>query len=119
EAANRATPVNEQMPLWRHGAQDYGLVSYPEWGTRRITEAQVREWATARFNRDNAALWIAGERVPDGLRLDLPEGTRWQLPRESSALPVTPAYFSTDAPLIVLDAQVPRTRPAVLYRRLL
>jgi hypothetical protein len=119
EAANRPTPVNEQMPLWRHGARDYGFVSYPEWGTRRLTEGQVQEWATTRFNRANAVLWIVGERVPDGLRLDLPEGTRWQLPPESSALPVTPAYFSTDAPVIVLDARLPRTRAAVLYRRLL
>jgi zinc protease len=119
EAANKPTAVNEQMPLWRHGARDYGLLSYPEWGMHILTKEQVRQWAVARFNRRNVVLWIAGDRVPDGLRLDLPDGDRWRLPRESSALPVTPAYFSTGSPLIVMEAQVPRTRAAVMHTRLL
>jgi zinc protease len=119
EAANKSTGVNDQMPLWRHGARDYGLLSYPEWGMRTLTEEQVRQWALTRFNRANAVLWIAGDRVPNGLHLDLPDGDRWPLPHESSALPVTPAYFSTGSQVIVMDAQIPRTRAAVMHTRLL
>jgi hypothetical protein len=115
EAAGRGITVNHEMPLWRHGARDFGLVSYPEWGTHTVTGEQITSWAAQRFTRGNAVLWIAGDGVPTGLRLDLPDGPRRSLPAESSALPVTPAYFAGSTPMIVMDAQVPRTRAAVVY----
>jgi hypothetical protein len=37
-------------------------------------------------------LWVAGDAVPAGLRLDLPAGVR-RPPPVSAALPRTPAYF--------------------------
>ncbi|MGY0235056.1 insulinase family protein [Longispora urticae] len=112
-------PADQQHPLWRHGARDFGLVSYPQWGVRTLTAARVTAWAAERFTRENAVLWIAGERIPEGLRLDLPSGRRWPLPTASSALPVVPAYFSAGRQLIVLDAPVPRTAPSTVYARAL
>jgi hypothetical protein len=79
----------------------------------------VTDWAATRFNRNNVVLWIAGERIPAGLRLDLPDGKRWDLPAESSAVPVLPAYFTSGSPMIVLDAKIPRTGPATVYTRAL
>ena len=63
------------MPLWRHGARDYGVAAYPEWGLPAITADDLRAWAARYFTRDNAVLWVAGDRVPAGLRLHLPAGT--------------------------------------------
>jgi hypothetical protein len=119
ETASQPSPVNRHMPLWRHGARDFGLPSYPQWGTHTVTQEQVLAWAASRFNRANAVLWIAGDGVPGDLRLDLPDGERWSLPEPSTALPVTPAYFTAAAPAIVLDALVPRSAPATLYARAL
>ncbi|KKK06504.1 hypothetical protein LQ51_07825 [Micromonospora sp. HK10] len=119
EASNRPTPVNQMLPLWRHGARDFGLVSYPEWGMQSLREEQVLQWAHTYFNRANAVLWIAGDRIPSGLRLDLPDGQRWPLPPESSAAPTLPAYFAADSPILVMDGQVPRTRAAAAFARAL
>jgi zinc protease len=119
EASSRPAAVNQQMPLWRHGARNFGLVSYPEWGMRTLQAADVHAWARTWFTRDNAVLWIAGGQLPAGLRLDLPQGQRQELPQESSALPVTPAYFNSSSPFIVMDARAPRTQPATMYTRAL
>ncbi|WP_433074383.1 insulinase family protein [Dactylosporangium sp. CA-052675] len=119
EADNRADSVSQPLAVYRYGARDYGLAGLPEWGIHSLTAAQVAEWARTRFNRANAALWIAGDNIPPGLRLDLPDGDRWPLPPESSALPVTPAWFTGAAPAVVMNAPVPRTRAAAAYARLL
>ena len=34
--------VNGMLPMWRYGARDYGLVSYPEWGIDRLGPDDVR-----------------------------------------------------------------------------
>lgn len=119
EAAGRGTSVNGQLALWRHGARDFGLCGYPQWGIHTLTVEQVVDWAATRFTRGNAALWLAGNGIPAGLRLDLPDGIRWGLPAESSALPVTPAYFTAGADAVVLETVVPRSAAAALYSRLL
>ncbi|MCP2322285.1 hypothetical protein HDA40_000792 [Hamadaea flava] len=119
EAAGRPDGVNEHMPLWRHGARDYGLVSFPEWGMHTLTAEQVTASVRERFTRQNAVLWIAGAQIPDGLRLDLRDGRRWELPEPSSALPVTPAVFNGVPDRIVMEAPVPRTRAGAAYARLL
>jgi hypothetical protein len=93
EANGRSTGPAEQMALWRHGARDYGMPSYPEWGLPALTEDDLRDWVARYFTRDNAVLWVAGESVPAGLRLDLPDGVRRPHPAPSSALPVTPGWF--------------------------
>ncbi|MCZ1000456.1 insulinase family protein [Streptomyces mirabilis] len=104
-----------QLPLWRYGAQGYGLVSYPEWGVRGLRPDDVREWAGTWFTRDNAVLWIAGERLPAGLSLKLPAGRRCPMPAVTSALPTAPAYFSDGKGGVLLDAVVTDTTAARLY----
>ncbi|MEU6817254.1 insulinase family protein [Streptomyces sp. NPDC046860] len=104
-----------QLPLWRYGAQGHGLVSYPEWGVRDLGPDDVRHWARTWFTRGNAVLWVAGERMPEGLSLRLPEGGRMPMPAVTSALPETPAYFSDGSGGVLLDAVVADTAAARLY----
>ncbi|MFD8736840.1 insulinase family protein [Streptomyces sp. NPDC059618] len=104
-----------QLPLWRYGAQGYGLSSYPEWGVRQARPDDVRHWAQSWFTRDNAVLWIAGERLPAGLSLRLPGGERRPMPRVTSALPTAPAFFSEGQGGVLLDAVVTDTAAARMY----
>ncbi|WP_433793379.1 insulinase family protein [Actinoplanes sp. CA-252034] len=88
-----ARPDRDPLPMWRHGARGFGVVSYPEWALPGLTEAHLREWIAHWFTRDNAALWLAGD-VPEGLRLDLPAGIRQPPPPAATTLPATPAWFT-------------------------
>ncbi|MET8951604.1 insulinase family protein [Streptomyces sp. NPDC004533] len=115
EAAGRAHGPNHQLPLWRYGAQNYGLTSYDELGTRSLTADQVRHWAETRFTRDNAVLWITGDHVPDGLDLTLPGGSRIPAPVASGALPVRPAYIRGDDGRVVFDAVLRRSTAAAVF----
>ncbi|WP_327369326.1 M16 family metallopeptidase [Streptomyces sp. NBC_01217] len=119
EAAGRSTGPNHQLPLWRYGAQGYGLGSYSELGTWHLTADAVRDWARTRFTRDNAVLWITAETVPDGLDLALPAGTPQPLPAPTSALPITPAYITGDSGGVVLDGIVRRSTAASLFTEVL
>ncbi|GAB7049926.1 M16 family metallopeptidase [Catenuloplanes indicus] len=94
EEASRGNSVAEPLAIWRYGARGHGVVGYPEFGLAGLTADDLRGWAARWFTRANAMLWIAGDRVPAGLRLTLPDGgTRMPAPVVTSALPVTPAYF--------------------------
>ncbi|MGW4673932.1 insulinase family protein [Streptomyces sp. NPDC004324] len=104
-----------QLPLWRYGAQGYGLVSYPEWGVRDLRPDDLRHWAGTWFTRDNAVLWIAGERLPAGLSLKLPAGHRRPMPAVTSALPTAPAYFSDGKGGVLLDSVVGDSTAGRLY----
>jgi predicted Zn-dependent peptidase len=115
EWGSRVPPATEPMPLWRHGARDYGLVSFPEWGLAVVTADDLRAWAEQYFTRENAVLWIAGEDVPRGLALDLPSGHRRSVPAASSALPQTPAYFTGPSRATAMDAVVRRSVAATIY----
>ncbi|GID96338.1 M16 family metallopeptidase [Amorphoplanes digitatis] len=115
EHSSRTPQVTEPMSLWRYGARGHGLVSYPEWGLDMITPDDLRAWAARYFTRDNAVLWIAGRDVPAGLTLRLPAGERRAVPAVSSALPVTPAYFSGDARAVALEAVVRRRTAAGVF----
>ncbi|MFF5231821.1 insulinase family protein [Dactylosporangium sp. NPDC000521] len=108
EAAGRGGGVNRMLPMWRYGAQHYGLVSYPEWGIDRLGPDDVRAWANAWFTQANAVLWISGDRVPPGLRLRLPAGTLRPVPVASTILPATPAYFTGAAGGVVFDGVMRR-----------
>ncbi|MET7397669.1 insulinase family protein [Dactylosporangium sp. NPDC005572] len=119
EAEHRPESIGVALAVYRYGARDYGLAGLPEWGTHSLTAADVAEWVQTRFTRANAALWIAGDGIPPGLHLDLPDGERRTLPPESSALPMTPAWFAQNAPAIVLESPVPRVPAATAYTRLL
>ncbi|MEU0677733.1 insulinase family protein [Streptomyces sp. NPDC006172] len=113
EAAGRGG--GSQLPLWRYGAQSYGLSSYNELGTWSLTPDQVRHWAHTRFTRDNAVLWITSDRVPDGLDLTLPAGVRLPAPAPTSALPVTPAFIRGDDGQVALSAVLPRSTAAAVF----
>ncbi|MFD7445081.1 M16 family metallopeptidase [Streptomyces sp. NPDC059909] len=115
EAAGRSSGPAYDMPLWRYGAQGYGLPSYQELGLWRIDATAVRDWAATRFTRENAVLWITSDTVPEGLDLTLPSGPRHPLPAPTSALPHTPAYFEGDDGVVVLDAVVRRSTAASLF----
>ncbi|MER6415574.1 M16 family metallopeptidase [Streptomyces humidus] len=115
EAAGRGGGPQQQMPLWRYGAQGYGLSSYTELGTWGLTPDQVRSWAETRFTRDNAVLWITSDRIPDGLDLTLPAGSRFPAPAATSALPVTPAYISGDDGHVVLTSVLRRSTAASVF----
>ncbi|MHB9859702.1 M16 family metallopeptidase [Streptomyces sp. YIM S03343] len=115
EAAGRANGTNAQMPLWRYGAQGYGLSSYDELGTWSLTGEQLRHWAETRFTRDNAVLWITTDHVPDGLDLALPTGRRIPAPAATDTLPHTPAYVCGDDGHIVFDAVLRRSSAAALF----
>ena len=119
EAAGRQGGVGDSMPLWRYGARDYGLVSYDELGLSRLSADDVRNWAATRFTRQNAVLWITSDQVPTGLRLHLPEGPRQPVPRPSSALPITPAYFTERTNGVVFDAVVQRRTVASVFSAVL
>ena len=119
EAASRKAAVGDSMPLWRYGAQGYGLVSYEELGLSRLDVDDIRRWAGTWFTRQNAVLWITSDQVPSGLRLRLPEGTRHPAPRPSSALPTTPAYFSERVNGVVFDAVVRRRTAASMFSAVL
>ncbi|MFE5141617.1 insulinase family protein [Streptomyces fagopyri] len=115
EAAGRGNGPGTQLPLWRYGAQGYGLSSHSRLGTWNLTPDQVRDWARTRFTRDNAVLWITGDGAPDGLDLTLPAGTRVPAPTASSALPVTPAFIVGDDGHVVFDAVLPRSTAAAVF----
>ena len=112
EQAGRGRP---SLPVWRYGAQGYGLTSYPEWGVERVGGEEVAAWAAEWFTRDNAALWFAGERMPAGLELALPPGTRRPPPSPSSALPATPAWYANGHGEVVLDMVVRRSAAASAF----
>ncbi|MGW0949380.1 M16 family metallopeptidase [Streptomyces sp. NPDC002623] len=115
EAAGRGGGPQQQLPLWRYGAQGYGLTSYNELGTWGLTPDQVRDWARTRFTRDNAVLWITSDHVPEGLDLTLPRGSRLPAPAATSALPVTPAFIGGDDGHVVLTSVLRRSTAASVF----
>ncbi len=115
EANGRSNGPAEDMALWRHGARDYGMSSYPEWGLPAITPDDLRAWVARYFTRDNAVLWVAGDDIPEGLRLDLPGGVRQPPPAPSSTLPVTPAYYPGSSGILVWDTVVPRAARSSVF----
>ncbi|RKN51071.1 M16 family metallopeptidase [Micromonospora endolithica] len=119
EWSGRGNSIVDSIPLWRHGARDHGLASYPEWGLSALTADDLRQWAARWFTRENAVLWIAGDRIPAGLRLALPAGVRQPVPAASSALPSTPAYFANGSRAVVLDSVVRRSTAASLFAEVL
>ena len=119
EAAGRSHGPNHQLPLWRYGAQGYGLNGHSEYGTWHLGADAVRDWARTRFTRDNAVLWITADTVPEGLDLTLPAGSPQPLPAAASALPVTPAYICGDNGGVVMDGLVRRSTAASLFAEVL
>jgi zinc protease len=122
---DRASTERDPLPMWRHGARGLGVASYPEWALPGLGDEDLREWIARYFTRENAALWLAGEEVPDGLVLDLPAGARQPAPAVATTLPVTPAWFTGETADVIAWDTVVRRRPHaavfanVLERRML
>jgi len=119
EAAGRGNGPAPQSPMYRYGAEGYGLATFFELGLPRLDADAVREWAAAHFTRENAVLWIAGNEVPDGLDLTLPSGLRNPQPTVTSALPSTPAWYGAPGDAVYVSGVVDRTCAAMLYARVL
>ncbi|MFF3960212.1 M16 family metallopeptidase [Streptomyces griseorubiginosus] len=119
EAGSRGKGPLSRMPLWRYGAQGYGLGSQDELGTWSLTAAQVRDWAATRFTRDNAVLFLTTDRVPDGLDLTLPAGRRFPTPPATSTLPVTPAWLHGEDGHVVFTSVVRRSTAATVFAEVL
>jgi zinc protease len=119
EASSRRAGVNERMAMWRHGARDYGLTSYSEWGLHGITPEDLHAWVARYFVRQNCVLWVAGSEVPAGLKLTLPDGVRQPAPAPSSTLPVKPAYFPGSSGALVWDSVVRRETASEVFAAVL
>ena len=46
EASGRGRSMTDQLALWRHGARDFGLTGYPEFGIHTLTTEQVTNAVT-------------------------------------------------------------------------
>jgi zinc protease len=119
EAANHKPGLGSEFALWRYGATGNGLTCYPEWGLSKIEQEDVLEWSRKWFNRSNVVLWIAGDGIPAGLDLDLPEGPRQPLPSSTPALAATPAYFNSAGNSVAAEVVVPRGAAARVYAEVL
>ncbi|MFC8673081.1 M16 family metallopeptidase [Streptomyces griseorubiginosus] len=119
EAGSRGKGPLSRMPLWRYGAQGYGLGSQDELGTWNLTADQVRDWARTRFTRDNAVLFLTTDRAPDGLDLTLPAGRRFPTPPATSTLPVTPAWLHGEDGHVVFTSVVRRSTAATVFAEVL
>ncbi|MER7004720.1 insulinase family protein [Dactylosporangium sp. NPDC000555] len=115
EENGRRGGAAEALALWRYGARTYGLPAYDELGLPRITRDDLQRWVQTWFTRQNAALWVAGERIPAALKLVLPEGVRRPVPAPSSALRGTPAYFVGEGTHVAYDGIVRRGRAASAF----
>lgn len=105
--------------LYRHGAQGHGLPAYPELGLQAIGAPDVVAWAARHFTRGNAALWISGERVPEGLHLDLPDGPRIAPPPVTTVLPSTPAWFGASENAVIASGILARSAATQVFSEVL
>ncbi|HTJ33495.1 MAG TPA: insulinase family protein [Dactylosporangium sp.] len=108
EGGRRGGPA-DLLALWRYGARGYGLTAYEELGVPRLTGEDLQRWAQFWFNRQNAVLWLAGERIPPALKLALPEGARRPVPEPTSALRGTPAFFRGNGSHVAYEGIVRRS----------
>ncbi|MEV8513515.1 insulinase family protein [Dactylosporangium sp. NPDC051484] len=107
EGGRRGGPA-EALALWRYGARTYGLPAYDEMGVPRLTGDDLHRWAQHWFTRQNAALWVAGERIPPALKLALPEGARRPVPAPTFALKGMPAFFRGNGTHVAYEGIVRR-----------
>ncbi|WAL66565.1 hypothetical protein ORV05_01735 [Amycolatopsis cynarae] len=107
ESAARSPGALGRLARIRYGAQGYGLTGYPEYGVGRISADDVRSWAGSWFTRQNAILWIAGERVPTELDLPLPEGTRRPAP-EPRPVVASAGYIESGTGRVIVESVIRR-----------
>jgi hypothetical protein len=74
----------------RYGGTGAGLAGYREPALNALTAQDVQQWATTRFARGAAALWLSGP-PPEGLSLPLPDGPAPPRPGQAVRPLTTPA----------------------------
>ena len=74
----------------RYGGRGAGLAGYREPAMNALTGQDVQQWATTRFVRGAAALWLSGP-PPEGLSLPLPDGSAPPRPAQPVRALATPA----------------------------
>jgi hypothetical protein len=74
----------------RYGGTGAGLAGYREPALNALTAQDVQQWATTRFVRGAAALWLSGP-PPEGLSLPLPDGSAPPRPAQPVRPLTTPA----------------------------
>ncbi|MEV6343435.1 insulinase family protein [Actinoplanes sp. NPDC051851] len=119
ERMRSGRPGADLLPMWRYGARGFGMPSYPEFGLEGVGDERLRDWIGRYFTRGNAALWVAGDAIPDGLTLDLPDGERRPAPAPSSAPLVTPACFTGPGDGVAWDTVVRREPRAAVFANVL
>ncbi|MFI5906136.1 insulinase family protein [Dactylosporangium sp. NPDC051541] len=119
EEGGRRGGASDALALWRYGARTYGLPAYPELGLPRIGPNELQWWARSWFTRQNALLWVAGERVPPSLKLALPDGQRRAVPAPTTSLRGTPAFFAGDGTVVAYDGVVRRSTAGMVLSEIL
>jgi hypothetical protein len=79
ESASRTPGPRERLLDLRFGPRGFGLSSHEEYGLRTATVEDVEGWASERFVKGNAAVWMTG-RPPDNFDLELRPGERSPAP---------------------------------------
>lgn len=79
EGASRTAGWRDRLLELRYGPRGFGLAAHDEYGLRTATAEDVERWASERFVKGNAALWMTG-RPPDKLDLGLLPGERRPAP---------------------------------------
>ena len=101
---------------WRYGARGPGVIAMGEPGLGRAEWQRLQERAHSVFTRGNAALVLDGP-VPEGMRLDLPEGELLPIPRADACQQQLPAWYVDDS--LVLSGVVRRSNGATILPDLL
>lgn len=93
EAARGSRTPEDDLLVWRYGAQGYGLAGQDQLGVGTLTAKAVRAWSARYATRQNSVLWFS-QPPPAGLAVTLPDGEHRPPPDpRPSILPVLPAYF--------------------------
>jgi zinc protease len=72
EAARPGGSFFKSLMSWRWGPAGYGLMGYDEVGLDDLQPDDVVRWATTRFTRSDAILWLSNA-IPTELTLPLPD----------------------------------------------
>lgn len=115
EQAARRYNLSSNMLAWRYGAAGYGLLGLPEFGLKRTTLEQLRDYAAQSFTRENAVLWLSGPVLGD-LQLRLPSGSRRPIPPLKQARYTFPSWYVDDeCGGVAVGLVVPRVRVATIF----
>ncbi len=107
QASRKAGPIDSLLSL-RFGPTGWGLGTYPEYALQNDDPSRIERWRAEMFTRENAAFTISGE-VPDGLRLELPRGSRRAVPQIEPASFRLPAWMSMPSAGVGLSMLVERS----------